>query len=70
MAMRKSDVAALGGFAWEKAGAIWYSTLRDSNLQSTATFSDFARLTLINATFGDVDHHIGAFSDLLRAQVS
>ena len=30
----------------------------------------FKRLTLINATFGDVDHHIGAFSDLLRAQVS
>jgi alkylation response protein AidB-like acyl-CoA dehydrogenase len=30
----------------------------------------FKRLTLINATFGDVDHHVGAFSDLLRAQVS
>jgi hypothetical protein len=25
---------------------------------------------MINATFGDVDHHVGAFSDLLRAQVS
>jgi alkylation response protein AidB-like acyl-CoA dehydrogenase len=30
----------------------------------------FKRLTLINATFGDVDHHVGAFSELLRAQVS
>ena len=30
----------------------------------------FKRLTLINATFGDVDHHVGAFSDLLRAGVS
>jgi alkylation response protein AidB-like acyl-CoA dehydrogenase len=30
----------------------------------------FKRLTMINATFGDVDHHVGAFSDLLRAQVS
>jgi alkylation response protein AidB-like acyl-CoA dehydrogenase len=30
----------------------------------------FKRLTMINATFGDVDHHVGVFSDLLRAQVS
>jgi len=30
----------------------------------------FKRLTMINSTFGDVDHHVGAFSDLLRAQVS
>lgn len=29
----------------------------------------FKRLTLINATFGDIDHHVGAFSDLLRAEV-
>jgi alkylation response protein AidB-like acyl-CoA dehydrogenase len=28
----------------------------------------FKRLTLINATFGDIDHHVGAFSDLLRAE--
>jgi alkylation response protein AidB-like acyl-CoA dehydrogenase len=28
----------------------------------------FKRLTMINATFGDVDHHVGAFSDLLRAE--
>jgi alkylation response protein AidB-like acyl-CoA dehydrogenase len=28
----------------------------------------FKRLTLINATFGDIDHHIGAFSDLLRVE--
>lgn len=41
--------AALGGFAWEKAGQIWYSTLRDSNLHKTANFSDFARLTVVNA---------------------
>jgi alkylation response protein AidB-like acyl-CoA dehydrogenase len=30
----------------------------------------FKRLTMINLTFGDIDHHVGAFSDLLRAQVS
>jgi alkylation response protein AidB-like acyl-CoA dehydrogenase len=29
----------------------------------------FKRLTLINATFGDIEHHVGAFSDLLRAEV-
>jgi alkylation response protein AidB-like acyl-CoA dehydrogenase len=28
----------------------------------------FTRLTLINATFGGFDHHLGAFSDLLRAE--
>jgi hypothetical protein len=25
----------------------------------------FKRLTLINATWGDVDHHVGAVGDLL-----
>ena len=27
----------------------------------------FKRLTLINATFGDADHHLGRFSELLLA---
>ncbi len=27
----------------------------------------FKRLTLINLTFGDVDHHLGCFSDMLLA---
>ena len=27
----------------------------------------FKRLTMINATFGDVDHHLGLFSDTLLA---
>jgi Zn-dependent metalloprotease len=40
---------AIGGYAWEKAGRIWYETLRDSRLQSTATFADFAALTSDNA---------------------
>jgi alkylation response protein AidB-like acyl-CoA dehydrogenase len=30
----------------------------------------FKRLTMINATFGDIDHHVGAFSDLLLAELS
>ena len=40
---------ALGGYAWEKAGMIWYKTLLDSRLASSATFQDFANLTADNA---------------------
>jgi Zn-dependent metalloprotease len=36
---------ALGGNAWEKAGRIWYETLRDSRLRPDAGFTGFARLT-------------------------
>ncbi len=39
----------IGGFAWEKAGNIWYKTLLDSRLTTTATFQDFANLTADNA---------------------
>jgi Zn-dependent metalloprotease len=39
----------LGGHAWDKAGPIWYRTLLDRQLRSTATFSQFARLTVTNA---------------------
>ena len=35
----------LGGFAWEKAGHIWYETLRDSAMRSNTGFKRFARLT-------------------------
>ncbi len=34
----------IGGFAWERAGKIWYITLRDK-LQPSATFQDAADLT-------------------------
>jgi len=37
---------ALGGFAWEKAGRIWYETLRDANLRPNANFQRFATLTV------------------------
>ena len=43
-----------GGYAWEKAGRIWYETLRDKRLRKTATFSQFARYTTQNA-----DHLFG-----------
>ena len=35
----------LGGHAWEKAGTIWYSALRDSQVKPTARFQTFARAT-------------------------
>jgi Zn-dependent metalloprotease len=40
---------ALGGNAWEKAGKIWYSVLTGGALDSQASFSDFAALTLAQA---------------------
>ena len=45
----------IGGFAWEKAGRIWYDTLRDSHVRPTTGFLSFARLTVTNAArlFGD-----------------
>ena len=46
---------ALGGHAWEKAGRIWYETLRDKRLKRTATFTQFARYTVVNAA-----HFFGA----------
>ena len=46
--------ARFGGYAWEKAGRIWYETLRDKRLRKTATFSQFARYCVLNA-----DHLFG-----------
>lgn len=40
----------IGGYAWEKAGHIWYDTLRDSKLRPNATFARFAKLTVDNAS--------------------
>jgi Zn-dependent metalloprotease len=40
----------IGGYAWEKAGRIWYETLTDSHLKPTATFKTFAKLTLSTAS--------------------
>jgi len=40
---------AFGGYAWDKAGPIWYATLRDPVLQPSATFRDFAQVTITNA---------------------
>ena len=40
---------ALGGHAWEKAGRVWYETLRDRRVRQTSTFRQFAVLTAQNA---------------------
>jgi Zn-dependent metalloprotease len=40
---------SLGGYAWEKAGRIWYETLRDSRLRRNTGFKRFARLTVLVA---------------------
>jgi Zn-dependent metalloprotease len=39
----------IGGNAWEKAGRIWYETLRDPRLRPSASFQTFAQLTVANA---------------------
>jgi Zn-dependent metalloprotease len=36
---------ALGGYSWEKAGRIWYETLRDARLRPNTGFRRFASLT-------------------------
>lgn len=40
---------ALGGYAWERAGWIWYDALRDVRLNRHAEFASFAHLTSIAA---------------------
>ena len=40
---------ALGGNAWDKAGRIWYATLKDAQLRATSGFTRFAHLTFTNA---------------------
>jgi Zn-dependent metalloprotease len=40
----------IGGFAWEKAGRIWYETLRDPRLRSNSGFKRFASLSVANAS--------------------
>ncbi|CAM5715267.1 Neutral metalloproteinase OS=Streptomyces alboniger OX=132473 GN=CP975_11405 PE=3 SV=1 [Streptomyces alboniger] len=46
---------ALGGYAWEKAGQVWYDALTGGELTERAFFGDFAKLTVKAARerFGD-----------------
>ncbi|MGD9960225.1 M4 family metallopeptidase [Nocardioides sp.] len=40
---------ALGGNAWEQAGQVWYATATDPALSSSASFQEFAELTVSHA---------------------
>ena len=40
---------ALGGNSWDKAGQIWYDTIRDKSLRKSANFAAFAGRTVANA---------------------
>ena len=40
---------AIGGFAWEKTGKIWYDAMTDKALKTTAQFADFKKLTILHA---------------------
>jgi Zn-dependent metalloprotease len=40
----------LGGHAWEKAGRIWYDSLRDNSVRPNTGFRRFARVTVAYAT--------------------
>ncbi len=53
---------ALGGFAWERAGLIWYRTLTAGTLSPTADFAAFARATLAAATteYGEESEEVAA----------
>lgn len=60
---------ALGGYAWEGAGRIWYEALRDPRLRPNARFSTFARTTLRVAKrlHGDRSDEAGAVAEGWRA---
>ena len=50
-----STADALGGFAWERAGQIWFDTLTNGSLTPRSEFSEFAAATIVAAAarFGD-----------------
>ncbi len=54
--------AAIGGNAWDKAGQIWYDTVRDRSLRPSANFATFAAHTVANA-----GHRYGSGSAEQRA---
>jgi Zn-dependent metalloprotease len=55
----------LGGYAWEKAGRVWYETLRDRQVRSNTGFQRFAKLTLRNTMrlYGASGVEVKAVSD-------
>jgi Zn-dependent metalloprotease len=60
---------SLGGFAWERAGRIWYDALRAPQLRPNASFRAFAALTVRQAQllFGTDSDEVGAVQDAWRS---
>ena len=60
--------AALDGYAWERAGRIWYETLRDPQLRPNAGFTRFAKLTVACAArlYGSASVEEEAVADAWR----
>lgn len=57
---------SMGGYAWEKAGRIWYGALTDTtNLKENATFSDLRKITVKIAgnLFGAKSSEVKAVKD-------
>ena len=38
--------SAFGGFAWEKAGKIWWQAIQSGKIQPRCTFVEFASITI------------------------
>ncbi len=60
----------MGGYAWEKAGKIWYAALTDTaNLKQNATFTDLKRVTVKIAghLFGAKSAEVKAVKDGWKA---
>jgi Zn-dependent metalloprotease len=55
----------IGGFAWEKAGRVWYAALTDKTLKKNATFSDMRKLTIkiAGTMFGAKSLEVKAITD-------
>lgn len=53
---------AIGGYAWDKAGAIWYAALRDPRLRPNSGFRSFANATVrqASALFGGTSKEVQA----------
>ncbi|QDG63068.1 M4 family metallopeptidase (plasmid) [Pseudomonas sp. DR48] len=65
---------ALGGYAWEAPGRIWYETLTNGSLPPSATFSVFARATVSAATdlfgSGSTEHDaVGAAWETVKVKL-
>jgi acyl-CoA dehydrogenase len=70
--VRRHDVSAAKAFVGKAARFIGQQAVQlHGGMGMTAELivsHYFKRLTLINATFGDVDHHVGVISDSILAE--